>query len=184
MNYNKKITETQVRLGLVRFSYCNVFSPRVGDDSKPGKYSVCVLIPKSDAATVKTVEDAIAAAKQVGKTNKWNGKIPATCKSPLRDGDDERPEDEAFADCYFLNCNSNNRPGVRILEDGQLLDALDNEDFYSGCYGAVTVNFFPYENSGNKGIGCGLNNVVKLEDGDKLSGGRTADEDFGDLVGE
>ena len=68
-----------------------------------------------------------------------------------------------------------------MLEDGVVSDALDDEDFYSGCYGAVTLDFFPYESSGNKGVGAGLNNVIKTRDGDRLSGGRSADEDFADL---
>ena len=60
---------------------------------------------------------------------------------------------------------------------------MDSDDFYSGCYGAVTINFFPYENSGNKGVAAGLNNLIKTRDGERLSGGRTADEDFGDMGG-
>ena len=68
-----------------------------------------------------------------------------------------------------------------MLEGGVVSEALDGEDFYSGCYGAVTLNFFPYENSGNKGVGAGLNNVIKTRDGERLAGGRSAEEDFADL---
>ena len=120
-------------------------------------------------------------AKEAGKSSKWGGKIPANVKSCLRDGDIDREDDEAFAGCYFLNASSRNKPGVKVLEDGVVSDALDEEDFYSGCYGAVTLDFFPYESSGNKGVGAGLNNVIKTRDGDRLSGGRSADEDFADL---
>mgnify|MGYP002796466356 FL=1 len=179
--FNKKIKDTSVRLGEVRFSYTAVFQPKKNDDGTPSKYGVCIIIPKEDTETVNLVKEAIDAAKQRGKMEKWGGKIPANVKSCLRDGDIDREDDEAFAGCYFLNASSRNKPGVKVLEDGVVSDALDDEDFYSGCYGAVTLDFFPYESSGNKGVGAGLNNVIKTRDGDRLSGGRSADEDFADL---
>nr|DAV37500.1 MAG TPA: DNA helix destabilizing protein [Caudoviricetes sp.] len=179
--FNKKIKDTSVRLGEVRFSYTAVFQPKKNDDGTPSKYGVCIIIPKEDTETVNLVKEAIDAAKQRGKLEKWGGKIPANVKSCLRDGDIDREDDEAFAGCYFLNASSRNKPGVKVLEDGVVSDALDDEDFYSGCYGAVTLDFFPYESSGNKGVGAGLNNVIKTRDGDRLSGGRSADEDFADL---
>lgn len=179
--FNKKIKDTSVRLGEVRFSYTAVFQPKKNDDGTPSKYGVCIIIPKEDTETVNLVKEAIDAAKQRGKMEKWGGKIPANVKSCLRDGDIDREDDEAFAGCYFLNASSRNKPGVKVLEDGVVSDALDEEDFYSGCYGAVTLDFFPYESSGNKGVGAGLNNVIKTRDGERLSGGRGADEDFADL---
>ena len=179
--FNKKIKDTSVRLGEVRFSYTAVFQPKKNDGGTPSKYGVCIIIPKEDTETVNLVKEAIDAAKQRGKLEKWGGKIPANVKSCLRDGDIDREDDEAFAGCYFLNASSRNKPGVKVLEDGVVSDALDDEDFYSGCYGAVTLDFFPYESSGNKGVGAGLNNVIKTRDGDRLSGGRSADEDFADL---
>lgn len=179
--FNKKIKDTSVRLGEVRFSYTAVFQPKKNDDGTPSKYGVCIIIPKGDTETVNLVKEAIDAAKQRGKMEKWGGKIPANVKSCLRDGDIDREDDEAFAGCYFLNASSRNKPGVKVLEDGVVSDALDEEDFYSGCYGAVTLDFFPYESSGNKGVGAGLNNVIKTRDGERLSGGRSADEDFADL---
>lgn len=179
--FNKKIKDTSVRLGEVRFSYTAVFQPKKNDDGTPSKYGVCIIIPKEDTETVNLVKEAIDAAKQRGKMEKWGGKIPANVKSCLRDGDIDREDDEAFAGCYFLNASSRNKPGVKVLEAGVVSDALDEEDFYSGCYGAVTLDFFPYESSGNKGVGAGLNNVIKTRDGDRLSGGRSADEDFADL---
>ena len=179
--YNKKINDTNVRIGEVRFSYASVFQPKKNDDGTAAKYGVCVIIPKEDTETVALVRAAIDAAKQRGKAEKWGGKIPANVKTCLRDGDIDREDDEAFAGCYFLNASSKNKPGVRVLEGGVVSEALDGEDFYSGCYGAVTPNFFPYENSGNKGVGAGLNNVIKTRDGERLAGGRSAEEDFADL---
>ena len=104
-------------------------------------------------------------------------------RTPLRDGDIEKEDDPTFEGCYFFNASCKSKPGVRVLDGGTNYEAMDSDDFYSGCYGAVTINFFPYENSGNKGVAAGLNNLIKTRDGERLSGGRTADEDFGDMGG-
>ena len=178
-NYNKKISDTLVRIGEVRFSFVHVFSPRVGDDGKPGKYGVCAVWPKTDTQTTELVKGAIEAAKAQAKAK--GIKLPSVCKTPLRDGDIDREDDPVFAGCWFMNVNGGQKPGVRVRENGIVSEALDEEDFYSGCYGALTVNFFPYDSNGNKGIGAGLNNVIKTRDGEKLAGGTNADEDFADL---
>jgi hypothetical protein len=181
-NLNKSISETAVRLGEVRFSYCNVFAPRRNPDGTQGKYSVCVIIPKSNTEAVALFKSAYEAARAAGKTTKWGGKIPAKVTMPLHDGDEERPDDPAFEGCWYFNCSSNNAPGVRVKDElGQIVEALDDSDFYSGAYGAVTVNLFPYASNGNSGVGIGLNNLIKLRDGERLSGGRSADADFSDL---
>lgn len=178
-NYNKKMSDTLIRIGEVRFSFVHVFAPRKDDDGKDGKYGVCVVWKKSDAQTTELVKSAINAAKELAKTK--GIKLPSTCKTPLRDGDVDREDDENFAGCWFMNANCAKKPGVRVLDNGQVVEALDEDDFYSGCYGAATINFFPYDSNGNKGIGAGLNNVIKTRDGERLSGGSDADSDFADL---
>lgn len=184
-NYNKKISDTCVRLGEVRFSYAHVFEPRQSDNGGEPKYSVCILIPKTDKATVALVREAVAAAEEKGKTSKWGGKLPAKRGNPLRDGDEEEKGPE-YEGMYFVNASTSckNKPGVRVLEGGKVVEALDTEDFYSGCWGAVTVNFFPYDSSGNKGVGAGLNNLIKTRDDERLAGGATAEQDFADLGDE
>ena len=114
---NKVISETAVRLGEVRFSYVNVFSKRQNQDGTPGKYSVCVIIPKSNTEAVEMFKAAYEAARAAGKTTKWGGKIPAKVQLPLHDGDEERPEDPAFEDCWYFNCSSNNAPGIRVKDE-------------------------------------------------------------------
>ena len=180
-NYNKHYTETSIRLGLVRFCYVNVFNRRRNDDGTPGKYEVVCIFPKTETQIVKTFNEAFEAAKKLGIAEKWGGKLPKDLKGGLKDGDDK--EDPAFEGCWYFNARSDNQPGIRVKEDdGELAEALDSEDFYSGCYGCVSVNLFPYAfGNANKGVGVGLNNVVKLEDGERLSGGRSADQDFRDL---
>lgn len=181
-NYNKKITETNVRLGEVRFSYVHVFEPSVNvSTGEPGKYSVCVLVPKEDKATLRMIDDAVKAATEKGKSSKFGGKVPPKLATPLHDGDEERPDDENFEGMMYFNASSKNRPGVRILEGGRISEPMEDSEFYSGCWGAVDVNFYPYEFAGKKGIAAGLNNVIKTKDGDRLAGGPSADQSFADM---
>lgn len=186
-NFNKKISDTALRLGEVRFCYANVFSPRKNDDGSDDKYSVQVLVPKTDTQAKNLIDSAVEAAKQNGVTKFWNGKLPPASKmtTPLRDGDEEYPDDPTYEGMWFFNANSplERKPGVRVLENGQISEALDKEDFYSGCYGCVTVSMYPYSVSGNNGVAAGLNNLIKTRDGEKLAGGHSAEEDFNDLVG-
>lgn len=174
-NYNKKITGTQVRIGEVRFSYANVFAPRV-NTSGQSKYSCSILIPKENEEAVRLVREAIAATQENGKTSIWGGKVPKPCRIPLRDGDLEK-DDPVYAGCWFINASANEdkRPKVKVSEDGITSDALDGEEFYSGCYGIAVLNFFPYGRSGNNGVGAGLNMVIKTRDGERLGGGFNED---------
>ena len=108
-----------------------------------------------------------------------------TLTIPLRDGDDEFPDDPTYEGMWFMNASTSadRKPGVRVLDGGQIVEALDNSEFYSGVWGCATVNMFPYNSNGNMGVSAGLNNVIKIEDGERLSGGHSAEEDFGDLTG-
>lgn len=178
MKVTAKRTGTKVTTGKVRLSYAHLFEPHAMNDGQEPKYSVSVIIPKSDKETLKAIKEATDAAKELGK-DKWKGKIPANLKTPLRDGDTER-EDEAYAGCYFLNANSKNKPGIVDVNVQPILDATE---VYSGCYARLTLNFYPYSASGNNGIACGLGNVQKLEDGEPLGGFSRAEDDF-DAVGE
>ena len=168
---------TKVVTGKVRFSYANVFEPKAVNEGEEPKYSVCVIISKDDKKTLDAIRKAIEAAKQAGKAKlaDKNGRIPSNIKTPLRDGDDERGDDPAFENSYFLNCSSNRRPSI---VDKDLAPIMDREEFYSGCYGRVSLNFYAF-NVQSKGIAAGLNNIQKLSDGERLAGGSSADEDFG-----
>lgn len=158
-----------------RFSYAHVWEPKAIEEGATPKYSVAILIPKSDKATIKAVKAAIEAAKEEGK-GKWGGKIPANLKLPLRDGDEERPDDDTYVGHYFFNASSQTAPQI---VDAQVNPILDRDEFYSGCFGRASINFYAFSVSGNKGIAAGLNNLQKLKEGDKLSGGSSASDDFG-----
>ena len=168
---------TKVVTGKVRFCYANVFEPTAMNDGDTPKYNVCILIPKSDEKTVNAIKKAIEAAKQAGKAKiaDKSGKIPSTLKTPLRDGDEERGDDPTFEDMFFINANTTRKP---TIVDKDLNPIMSKEEFYSGCYGRASINFYAY-NVSSKGIAAGLNNLQKLEDGEMLAGGSSAEEDFG-----
>lgn len=167
---------TKVVTGKVRFTFVNVFEPKAMNEGDQPKYSVCILIPKTDTTTIEKINKAIECAKQAGKAKlaDKNGKIPANVKSPLRDGDVEREDDPSFEGCYFINAKSSYKPGV---VDRNLQDILDRDEVYSGCYGRASLNFYAY-NVQSKGIAAGLNNLQKLEDGEHLAGAASAASDF------
>lgn len=174
------MSSTKVITGKVRFSYAHVHVPTAIEEGQKEKYSVSILIPKTDKSTIDAINKAVELAKQEGK-GKWNGKIPSVLKLPLRDGDAERPDDEAYEGMMFLNANSDRKPGIVGPDRHEI---MDNDEFYSGCWGRASINFYAYNASGNKGIAAGLGNLQKLEDGDRLSGGSTAAEDFGSPDGD
>lgn len=171
---------TKVVTGKVRFSYVHVFKPHAVEPGQEPKYSVCILIPKTDTETIDKIKSAIEAAKLSGIA-KWGGKIPSNLKLPLRDGDTERDADERpeYAGHYFLNANSKTKPGV---VDANLHEILDSSEFYSGCYGRASITFYAFNTAGNRGIACGLNNLQKLADGEFLGGRSRPEDDFEPLV--
>ena len=179
-------TNTRVKIGEVRLSYCHLFTPEAVADGGEKKYSVSLLIPKSNTKLVEDVKAAIKAAFMAGVSTRFGGKQPApgTWKNPLRDGDAERPDDETYSGCWFINATSKTKPGiVKIVKNNgekMLVEVTNEDDVYSGCYGVVSVNFFAFNNAGNKGVAAGLNNVLKTKDGDFLGGRASAQSEFGD----
>lgn len=166
--------DTKVITGEIRLSYAHLFTPYAHEAGQEEKYSTAILIPKSDKKTLTAIKKAVDAAKEAGKS-KWGGKIPANLKTPLRDGDEERPDQPEYAGHYFLNASSKTKPGV---VDKHLNPIMDSEEVYSGCYARVSINFYAFNTAGNKGVACGLNNVQKLRDGDYLGGRSRAEDDF------
>ena len=177
---------TKMNIGEVRFSYCHLFTPEAVSDGADKKYSVSVIIPKTNTQLIAGIKQCINAAYQQGLASRWKGRKPAVWKNPLRDGDTERPDNESYANSYFINVTSRTKPGIvkRMTVGGEskLVEVTDEEEVYSGCYGYVSVNFFPFANAGNNGVACGLNNVLKTKDGEFLGGRTSAQNDFGALL--
>ena len=156
-----------------RFSFLHCWEPDSVNGSEP-KYSVSAIIPKSYVGTINKIKAAIENAKQES-LSKWGGKTPPNLKLPLRDGDIDRPEDEAYANSYFLNANSRQAPQI---VDKRVQPILDQSEVYSGCYGAISVTFYGYNSNGNRGIAAGLGNIQKLKDGEPLGGRSNAADEF------
>ena len=159
----------------VRFSYANVHQP-VSVNGSDLKYSLSIIIPKSDKKTIKKVKDAVQKAIEENK-DKFGGKVPNNLKTPLRDGDVDREEDEAYEGAYFVNANSKVKPGI---VDSDVNPVLDQSEFYSGCYGRVSLTFYAYNVNGNRGIAAGLQNIMKTSEGEPLGGRSRAEDDFSD----
>jgi len=169
----KKASPTKVVTGQVRLSYVNLLRPRAQEEGKDPKYSCAVLIPKTDKDTVAKIHAAVKVAAENGK-ELFGGKIPPNLKTPLRDGDTER-DDEAYAGHWFLNASSFDKPG---LVDENVQEVLDPSMVYSGTYARVSLNFYPYSQKGNRGVGAGLQNVQLLPGGAALSGRSRPSDDF------
>ena len=180
---SKVMSATKVITGpKTRFSYLNVNEAKTPLGGGTPKYSVSLIIPKSDKTTIAKIKAAIKAAYDEGQSKlKGNSKsVPAldVLKTPLRDGDLEREGDEAYANSYFINANSTTKPGV---VDADRQPIIETSELYSGIYGRASINFYAYNSNGNKGIACGLNNLQKLSDGEPLGGHSRAEDDFADL---
>ena len=173
---------TKCLTGTVRLSFVHLDQPHSNNGGEP-KYSCTLLIPKSDTATKTDIDNAMEAAAQAGVSGCWNGTRPPVLKVPIYDGDGVRPNGEAFGpECkghWVMTASSKQKP--EVVHISNIRSALAPQDVYSGMYARVTINFFPYSNSGNRGVGCGLGNVMKTDDGEPLSGRTNAASDFAEF---
>lgn len=175
---------TNVTTGKARLSYVHLFKPYAYQPGQEEKFSVTVLVPKSDADTKARIDAAIEAAKQRGINEKWNGQCPPIVPTPVYDGDGVRPSDgmpfgpECKGHWVFTASAKEDYPPEVVDKMGNPI--INHSEVYSGIYGRVNVSFFPYAFGGKKGIGCGLGPVQKLEDGEPLGGSApTAAQVFG-----
>ena len=170
----------KVLTGEVRLSYCNLTTPRAAQQGGEPKYSVTLLIPKTDVATKADIDAAIQAAANEALSKVWNGARPPQLSVPIWDGDGVRKSGVPFGDeCkghWVMTASTKNKPQVVGIDN--INCELSPADIYSGMCARVTIRFFGYSNSGNKGIGCGLGNVMKTRDGEALAGSASASVDF------
>ena len=157
-----------------RISFANIWEPKSINGSEE-KYSVSCIIPKSDKKTLMKIHKAVEAAKEAAKSRRWGGKIPPNLKLPLRDGDIDRPDDEAYADAMFINASSKDAPQI---VDRKVQPVLDPIECGSGDYCNVSVNFYGFNANGNRGVAAGLGNIQLVKHGDRLSGKASASSDF------
>lgn len=175
----KVINETKVVFGPCRLSYTHVFDKYSPNGDGDGKFMTNILIPKSEKKTIDAINEAVEAAKKAAVVAKWSGKEPKKLELPLRDGDDK--DDELYAEHFYLNAKSNTRPGII---DRKKVAIVDEEEIYSGVWAIMSVTFYGYDVNGNRGIACGLNNIMKFKDDDHLGGRVSAESDFSDIDDE
>ncbi|MBR1898425.1 MAG: DUF2815 family protein [Oscillospiraceae bacterium] len=173
------LSNTQMTTGEVRLSYAHLYDPYSNNGGEP-KYSVTVLMPKTDVQAKARLDAAFEAAKQKGIAEKWNGVLPPVVASAIHDGDGVRPNGEPFgAECkgHWVFTASSKNPVS--LVDASMNPIVQKGELYSGCYARVCVSLFPYNSNGKRGIGIGLEAVQKLRDGDPLGGGVSVADAFG-----
>lgn len=175
------MSETKVICGPVRLSFVAVWEPKTAPGGDKAKYSVSVIIPKTEKKMIKMINNAIEAAitSEMGVRRLGQNPKREKLKLPLRDGDEEREEDPAYENCMFFTASSETQPGVL---DKKAQPVLDKSKVYSGVFANISLNFFAFPKEGtpgNKGIAAGLNNLMVLGYGDALGGGRVdASVDF------
>lgn len=171
---------TKVITGKVRLSYAHLLTPNAIEEGQDPKYSVSLLIPKTDKKTLAAIKKAQQVAAENGKVSKFGGKLPKNLKTTLRDGDEEKDVDgdeSEYKGMMFMNVSSKTKPGI---VDKQRDPIDDPEEIYSGMYARASINFYAYNTAGNKGISAGLNNIQKVADGDFMGGRSRAEDDFDD----
>jgi hypothetical protein len=175
-------TSTKVITGKVRLSYAHIWEP-TPDDNGVLWYNTSILIAKDDKETLRKIK-AVTDVLKAQATAKNSGKLPPKFKMPLRDGDEERPDDEAYAGHYFFSAKSKGKPGIakpvgkNADNTTKFQEITDTTEVYSGCYVKVSVNLYLFDTKGNRGIAAGLNNIVKIQDGEAMAGRASVNEDF------
>ena len=165
---------TKVVTGKVRLSFPALFEP-VSFENGPAKYSVMLLIPKSDKKTIGKIREAEEEAKKNGVSTKWNGKMPKEIRSIIKDGDESADDFPEREDMWVMTVRTDRKPQV---VDAQLNPVLDLAEVYSGVYGRVSINAYPYLFAKQAGVSFGLNNVQIVADGEPLGGATRAVDDF------
>ncbi len=180
----KMLSATRVRTGKVRLSYVHLNEPHVAMEGQEPKFSVTLLIPKTDTETKALLDQAIHAVYEENKASIFKGVAEQYIESPIRDGDGVTPKgkvpygEEAHGHWVLsVKSKADRKPSVVKVVNGELLPIESPTEVYSGCYASVSVNAYAYNKSG-KGITFGLGNVLKLEDGEPLGGGASATSDF------
>ena len=180
---------TKVITGKVRFSFVNIFEPKEDNNGGNPKYSVTLLIPKSDTATMTKIKEAMAEARDNFCKRNGATALPQKPNHTLHDGDGVRDSGDPYGPeckgCYVITVSSKQKP---VIVDSFRNPITDPGEVYSGCYGRAAINFYGYNANGKKGISAGLLSIQKLHDGDPFGTVGSADDfadDFeDDLLGD
>lgn len=171
---------TKVVTGKVRFSFCHIFEPQEPQGGGDPKYSVTLLIPKADKATLAKIKQAMDEARENFRKRNGANALPVKYNHTLHDGDGVRDSGDPYGPeckgCYVITVSSKQKP---VIVDNMRNPVTDPGEVYSGCYGRASINFYGYNSNGKKGVSAGLLSVQKLHDGEPFGTVGSAD-DFAD----
>ncbi len=158
-------------------SYVNLASPRKVEDGDP-YFGLNIVLPKTSPFWKEVDELTEKAAIE-----KF-GEVPKNLSLTRKDGDDFTDKSPTWAGCFSQPCNRkamHGRPDIIDLKKRKLLDPAE---LYSGAFYVVTLRVAAYKfGQVKKGVSLFLQNVVKIEDGDRIGGNRsTAEDDFADII--
>lgn len=168
------MSKTRVITPKFRVSFPQIFEPAAITEGADLKYSIAMIFDKDT-----DIKELKAACKQA-IIDKWGGnksKWPSDLKTPFRKGS-EKELDGYDDDSTFARAASNQRPGILNEYKEPMAEA---SELYAGCYARASVNAYAYDTAGNKGVTFGLNNVLKVADGDRLDSRVSAEDDFADI---
>lgn len=169
---------TQARIAEVRASYEHLLKPSAFPGSDDEKYSMCALIDKDNKEAIAVIEEAIKNAEKKGVEKFGDKFAKAKKRNPLHDGDAEKEGQAGYENCIYFNCSNKMAPKVKDAMTG--MDA-EEANIYSGMFGTLIVNFYPYFNTAAAcGVSASLMGFQKTSDGDVLGGTRISDSDFDD----
>lgn len=159
-----KLVKTKVVTDLVMFVNANLYAPISFAQGSTPKFTLTLVIPKSDSEMIRKITSAYE------ETKKFNSQFlgahfDKTESSVLQDGD-LKVNDKCFKDAYYINTSSREQPGV---VDTDLNPIIQSEEVYDGCFGRASITFYPYKVGTKSGIAVGLNNVMKMKDGERVS---------------
>ena len=204
MGTDAKPTGNKLKLYTPRFrvSFPEVFQKKQFDESQPARWSLTGLFTPSefddaDKARWKALGAAINALCKEHTKKTYNdimgswwpldykarqGASP-TYRMPFHAGEEKTYKGYGPGIVFFAMAASKQKPQVVSKKTGQILTENSEDAFYAGCYARATVNPYFFDNKG-KGIAIGLNNLLKLDEGERLDSFSSAEEDFGDEMGE
>lgn len=163
---------------ICRMSFPNILVAVPKNRKKPDSpkvYQLSILIPPTcDISLLKTAAGDCAKAKW-GADKVKELKI----KNPFLKAEEFKREGY-LPGWILMRLSSKTKPTVLATVNGSRIKLTEDngDEVYPGRWCTVSVNPFPYDEEGNKGISFGLNNVMLLNHDDSIGGRAKAEDEF------
>lgn len=146
-------------------SFPHLFAARAAPGSTTKKFSCTLIFNAADMNT--PAMQALLAAIQQAAVDKFGANIPANMKHPFTRGEVKYPGDAFYAGKVLLNANANEEYPPQVVGENRQ-PIMDRAAIYPGCQVVAGVRFYGYDTAGNRGVGCGLQAVMKVGEGERL----------------